>query len=89
MKDHQITTDGTTVWVNKAWLVGRFGRYGIDIHRNITDQESEGQCLFCTHVHPPAETNANDWETFVTNMKKLHGIVVPERFRPKRCRRVA
>jgi hypothetical protein len=84
--DYEITTDGTTVWVNKAWMVGRFGRFGVDIHRDINQQATKGECLLCTHTTPPAQTGAEDWELFVTKMKELHGIDVPEEYRPERCR---
>lgn len=82
---YEVISDGVTVWVNKGWLLGRFGRYGIDIHRDINEQSTKGECLHCTHT----ETGPAEWEDFVVKMKELHGIVVAEKYRPKRCRRPA
>lgn len=85
----QITSDGTTVWVNSAAamgsMVGRFGFAGIDIHRSPLEQQESGQeCLFCTHHLSTAE----DWTLFVAKMKELYGCTVPERHRPKRFRKL-
>lgn len=78
---HDISTDGVTVWVNGAeGLLGRFGRGGIDIHRPADEQGDAGVCLFCTH----SESQAEDWPVFVARMQEHFGIVVPEKFKPKR-----
>ena len=81
---YEITTNGTTVWVNGATgLLGRFGIHGIDIHRKLEEQSEKGQCLFCTHE----TTTGHDWMTFVAKMKELHGIEVPVlEFTPIRLR---
>lgn len=78
---HQIDSDGVTVWVNGAFgLLGRFGRNGIDVHRPVEDQMVRGECLHCTHE----PTTAADWDIFVSKMKELFGITVPEAYKPKR-----
>lgn len=77
---HTIDSDGTTVWVNSAtYCLGRFGRFGIDIHRE-PGQHDVGECLFCTH----GETTTADWDTFVEKMKELYFIVVPKKHKPVR-----
>ncbi len=81
--DHQIVSDGTTVWVNHStgYCMARFGRMGIDIHRSPDEQELHGtQCLHCTH----GPTGEAEWNEFVEQMKALFGIVVPDKFRPLR-----
>lgn len=80
---HIIESDGITVWVNgEGSLLGRFGRFGIDIHKPIEEQATNGECLYCTH----AATTAADWDTFVAKMKELYGIKVPEKYKPNRFR---
>lgn len=81
-KQYKIDTDGVTVWINgPVHCMARFGRMGIDIHRYPADAVV-GECLFCTH----APTAAVDWKLFRTKMKELHGVVVPDRYTPKRFR---
>ncbi len=81
-----ITSDGVTVWVNGAsGLLGRFGRNGIDIHRPASEQQTKGECLFCTHE----KTTPADWEMFVRGMQTHHGIFVHPRYMPDRFRRSA
>ena len=80
--DHQIVSDGTTVWVNHVtgYCMARFGRMGIDIHNSPEDQERLGQCLHCTH----GPTTEADWQDFVEQVDRLFSIKVPEKFRPLR-----
>lgn len=79
---HQILSDGRTVWVNRESLLGRFGKFGIDIHRPLTEQMTEGECLFCTHK----ATTKEDWDLFVSKMRELFDIKIPRRYMPKRFR---
>jgi hypothetical protein len=76
----EIWTDGVTTWVNGASLLGRFGRTGIDVHRPLSEQSMDGECLFCTH----AFTTAADWETFKEKMLEHHGVTVSDRYMPER-----
>jgi len=46
-----------TVWVNRGACIGRFGRMGIDIHREPEDAMALGECLLCTHK----PTTKDDW----------------------------
>lgn len=79
---YTVESDGTTVWVNGVkGLVGRFGVFGIDIHRPPVGDGS-GECLFCTHER----TTAVDWELFVMKMKALYNVVVEEVHKPTRFR---
>lgn len=84
--NHEITTDGVTVWVNSGIdgsCIARFGHFGIDIHRSMTDQRVSGsECLLCTH----GETTAQDWETFKTGMLTHYDVVVSDKHKPKRFR---
>ncbi len=83
--DYQITTDGTTVWVNhsQGYMIGRFGRMGVDIHRTLEDQITTGsECLACTH----GPVTVQDWELFVSGMQTHYGIAVTDHYRPVRFR---
>lgn len=77
MMEPEIDTDGRTVWVNAPLCIGRFGVGGIDIHTVAADG-----CLYCTH----AETTLDDWHTFQIEMQALHGVTVPDRYKPTRLR---
>lgn len=82
MKNTQIISDGRTVWVNseEGHLIGRFGVFGIDIHRDLCEQSDKGECLYCTHeVTKPA-----DWETFKVKMREHHKVRVTDKHRPSR-----
>jgi hypothetical protein len=83
-KKYEISTDGRTVWVNSAVCLGRFGRLGIDVHKDITEQMARTgtECLFCTHT----PTTRADWDLFVVKMKELHGVIVPQKYMPRRFR---
>lgn len=76
-----IETDGKTVWVNGAdACLGRFSRFGVDVHRTLAEQlAGNGQCLACTHEM--ADIGA--WEMFQEAMKRHHGVVVSDRYRPR------
>lgn len=77
--DDCIETDGVTVWVNSVdgGCIGRFSRFGLDVHRATIDQETKGQCLDCTHPPEPAS-----WTRFVASMFEYHAVIVPEALRP-------
>jgi hypothetical protein len=76
MSDHQ-TAAGIQIGHRAIWVhagdtgecLGRFGVYGIDVHRRIGDQCS-GQCLDCTHNR----TTADDWNRFQRSMLAYHGV---------------
>ena len=74
------TWDGKTVWVNDAGgCVGRFSKFGIDVHLTAEEQmESGKQCLHCTHTKP----SEPDWLKFKDMMLSVYGTVVPEEARP-------
>ena len=81
MENMQIDTDGITVWINDSYgCIARFGVMGIDVHRTPEKQRNQGECLFCTH----AKVTARDWERFKTKVLEHHGVVVADRYKPKR-----
>jgi len=77
-----ISSDGITVWVNGPEnCLGRFGRFGIDIHTTMDAMDATGiQCLFCTHE----PTTVGDWELFRTKMRELHNVEIPSKYCPDR-----
>lgn len=71
----EVVSDGRTVWVNAETgeCLGRFGPYGVDIHRTVKDQVAGGsQCLDCTHTYP----SLSEWEHFVATMKSVYGVTI-------------
>lgn len=81
--DYDVTSDGQTVWVNGPGgaCLGRFGKFGIDVHKTIEEQQNgASQCLFCIH----AMTTLADWEAFRVSMELHHLVKVGDNHRPSR-----
>lgn len=78
----EITNDGTTVWVNTELSnIGRFGRYGIDVHRTLDAQlQGASQCLACTH----GPTHLAEWRRFQLLMLEHYGIEIIDWHMPQR-----
>lgn len=77
----EITSNGTTVWVNTAICIGRFGIAGIDVHKDWEGQMEDGSpCLDCI---PASGDHLADWERFKASMKTHHNVEIPEKHRPK------
>lgn len=79
---HELMTDGKTVWVNApdGMCVSRFTPRGVDVHGTTEQQLSGIQCEDCFQRNP--ETPDADWKRFVDSTKQIHGVAVPEQFRP-------
>lgn len=81
---YNVSSDGITVWVNGEFsLLGRFGKFGIDVHRPLEKQGCDGECLYCTHE----SVTGKDWETFKQKMLEHHGVVVTDKHKPERWKR--
>ena len=81
MREHEILTDGQTVWVNldDGMCIGRFSRFGVDVHNDAETQLETGkQCLDCIHDLPHHEA----WERFRGSMLTHYQIEVEESLRP-------
>lgn len=77
-----IESDGNTVWVNSqtGMCIGRFSRFGIDIHRDFHQQaDGKGECLNCTHERP----SIAEWERFKSGMREHYGVSVGDEHKPK------
>jgi hypothetical protein len=76
----EITSDGHTVWVNAVdgMCVARFGRYGIDVHRDYEGQKQSGQCLACT----AGLTTLRDWRAFQILMRRHYSIGIGDEHMP-------
>ena len=80
----QVTSDGTTVWVNApdGCCIGRFGRRIIDIHKDGAAQLAEGtECLDCRKRTDDLD---DDWRVFVDGMLAHHGVTVGVDHKPER-----
>jgi hypothetical protein len=77
---YEIRTDGRTIWIDtEGGTIGRFGRFGIDIHRTVDEQiDGAGACLFCTHAKP----TQTDWETFKAKMREQN-VPVTDDIKPE------
>ena len=72
---HEVVSDGRAVWVNTSVCLGRFSRFGVDVHQTAEKQlEGEQQCLDCS--------TTPDWDRFKASMLTHHGIVVDDKHCP-------
>ena len=80
----EVLDDGRTVWVNhcSGYAIGRFGPYGIDVHRTIEEYSSGSECLACTH----GETHLNAWRQFQALMQEHYAVTVSDRHMPSAIR---
>lgn len=77
----EIVSDGKTVWINSeaGCCLGRFSKNGIDIHKDVEQQMTDGQqCLDCK----PGPVNLFDWRRFQSGMLRFYGVVVTDRHIP-------
>lgn len=78
----QTESDGRTVWVHspEGDCIGRFSRFGIDVHRGVKQQMAgEGECLHCTHEEPDAE----DWKIFQAEVLHHYNVAVGDEHIPE------
>lgn len=72
----QLSEGRDAIWVHASdgSTVGRFGRFGIDLHNTLTDQMAGmSECKLCTHGQPtPA-----DWILFRQKCYEFYGVEVP------------
>lgn len=79
--DIQINSDGRTVWVNAddGMCIGRFSRFGIDLHNDFATQSAGGnQCLDCTHTRP----ELGDWKRFQDGIHAAYSVIVGDYHMP-------
>lgn len=69
----EITTDGRTVWVNAPMCIGRLGPTYAEV---FSSKLSGG----ANDVY--AYLGAGDWWWWVNKMKEIHGLEIPESYRP-------
>ena len=72
----QLSEGRDAIWVHASdgSTVGRFGRFGIDLHNTLTDQMAGmSECKLCTHGRP---TSA-DWILFRQKCSEFYGVDVP------------
>ena len=76
--EYQVETSiqRNVVWVHASdgSTVGRFGRFGIDLHNTITEQlNCMPQCRLCTHD----SVTSGDWDTFRAKALEWWGVEIP------------
>lgn len=76
INNHQVLTDGQTVWVNsgEGGAVARIGRSRIDVHS--TDNTS------CEDCGPIGDDPQATWERFKAKVLEHHGVKVTDDFKP-------
>lgn len=75
-KDYEITSDGRTVWINGPLsLLGRFSRFGVDVHAEMKADGTGGECVGC-------KTGTPDWALFKKKMREVHDIEVGDVHKP-------
>lgn len=73
----QVSLNNDTVWVHSSdgSTVGRFGRFGIDIHNTVSEQmQGKSECRLCTH----GRVSLPDWKLFIEKSLTFWGVVIPE-----------
>lgn len=77
INNHQVLTDGQTVWVNstESGAVARIGRSRIDVHSK--DNTS------CADCGPVEGDLVAIWGRFKAKVLEHHGVSIPEGFKPK------
>ncbi len=78
---HLVQWDSRTVWVTApdGGTVARFGRFGVDLHNTLEEQQATGrQCLDCTHGEP----NEADWLRFREGLVTHYGVRLPAACKP-------
>ena len=80
---HEVVSDTRTVWVNSGktgHCLGRFSRWGIDIHAEYDASAAEvRECIQCTHVEP----TLSGWQQFLAGMWHHHGVTVGDDHKPR------
>ena len=76
----EITSDGTTVWVNTDINLGRFGKHAVDVHHDAAGQAAGKHCLNCFRRTPG--NLVEDWNRFKASMLEHHGVNVSDHHRP-------
>jgi hypothetical protein len=71
-----VSGSGDTLWISgddgSCWA--RFSkRFGINVHRNASTQDTASECLCCTH----SRAGVDDWEIFRVEVLRHHGAFVP------------
>ncbi len=64
-----------TIWIHASdgSTVGRFSRFGIDIHNTATEQKNgKPECLMCTHTQPDLQ----HFNLFCEHAKTRWGITI-------------
>lgn len=72
---YQIETDGRTVWVNAPLCIGRFCKLGGEVVKNKR----------CCMSSLTKQTEPN-WQQWTKAMREVHGIDVPDKYRPEWCK---
>ena len=73
----QISDLRDTVWIHASdgSTVGRFSRFGIDLHNSVSEQlQRASQCRLCTHGRPTVE----DWAVFRSKAWEWWSVEIPE-----------
>lgn len=71
--DIQIADGGACIWIHASdgSTVGRFSRFGIDLHNTVTEQMAGApQCRLCTHGRP----SEDDWALFRQKASEWWGV---------------
>lgn len=73
---YEVLTDGHTVWVNDVVrCLGRFGRFSAEI------VVRDGRPI--TIINAQRKTSRTEWSWFRDAIRRQHGIIVEETFRPE------
>jgi hypothetical protein len=69
-----VTNDKVWIHASDGSTVGRFSRFGIDLHNTVTDQlAGMPECRLCTHERP----SVADWDMFREKALEWWDVNVP------------
>lgn len=78
---YEVLTDGRTVWVNSdVKILGRFCKYSAEL---VVYNSETGRDEVTTVSSAEGRTTAAEWAWFGDAIKRHHGIVVDETYRPE------
>jgi hypothetical protein len=80
---YEVSSDGSTVWVNEVFLVARFCQFSREYVAVGANDSSTGlEYAEGAVTHPEGGPSSDDWIDFVNGVKGRWGIVIGQKHTP-------
>lgn len=94
MRQFEVSTDGTTVWVNGSMgCLARFGRHAMEIAAPTVPFEDVTEAYYSTRWDTsrgaPGTFSKRDWQEFKKKVLDFHGFEIADEHMPQHLRDVA